>query len=810
MFDLKDALRSVVRDPLYSVISILTLALTIGATTAVFSIVDGVLLKPLAYRESHQLVELRERWEQLADRPTGIEVNEQHFNYWRMHQRSFDSMAQYLQWPTNLTGAGEPVRIIAAHTSGTLFDVLQIGAALGRTLQQKDEDPGQTAVVAVSDALWRRRLNADPSIVGRSIVLDGKPFTVVGVLPPGFRLPYAGRLLDDVDAYVPLPGDVERQSWVGDHNDMALARLKAGVSIEQARAELQTLEAQVSRLASDEAHEPVTLRPVVVPLTDAIVGESRRGLLLLLAAIGAVLLIACSNLANLSLTRTIARGREAALRAALGASSGRLVTHAIIEQIILSICGGLAGLGVAAAALRLFVKTAPLDLPRVDQIALDGGVVAFTAAVSIAAGLIVAVMPAWRVARHDVSDALRRAGTATTSDRGGLRARSALLALQVALAVMLLVVTALLTVSFVKVMAVDRGFQPERVLSMQIVLPENRYATEPSRLAAYDRVVAAVEALPGIVDVSTTSMLPLTGEGQVNFVAVEGERRPRSEQPTANFRFVAPDYFRTLGIAMQRGRMFTNDEREPNRPAPVVVSASTAARLWPGQDALGKRFSRAEPSEQGFEIVGIVPDTRLTSLERTPPLMVFVPYWWRSRPATYLVMKTAAPPATFTGDVRRAIWKVDPEIAIGDSRPLDEIVDEAFASRRYQMHLFVAFGAAALLIAAIGVYAATAYGISRRRREMNIRVALGAQAREVMQLAVRQTFSPVLTGLALGAAGAAALGTIVATLLFGVQARDPLIIATVVAIVGGTGLAACLTAARQNLAIDPARALRDD
>jgi len=330
------------------------------------------------------------------------------------------------------------------------------------------------------------------------------------------------------------------------------------------------------------------------------------------------------------------------------------------------------------------------------------------------------------------------------------------------------------------------------------------------RQRAYDRLLAAVHALPGVEGATTTSTLPLRGPGQTNFIVPDGRTAPRSEQPSANFRFVAPEYFRTLGIAIHRGRAFTDGERDPNRPAPALVSEPTAARLWPGQDPIGKRFSRGLDGEQGFEVVGVVADARTTSLDRTPPLMVYLPYWWRSRPATALLIKSAADPASLLAGVRRVIHEIDPEIAVGEARPLEQLVDASVAGRRYQMQLFVAFGLAALFIAAVGVYAVTSHGISRRRREMNIRVALGAQTSQVIGLILRQGMTPVVVGVVAGAGGALALGGLVASLLFEVPARDPAVIAAVVAIVGSVALITCGIAARQGLSVDPAAALRDE
>jgi predicted permease len=809
LFDLRDVMRGLRRDIAYSLTVVVTLSLTVGAATAVFSIVDGVLLKPLAYRESERLVSLREIWRGTFARSSGMEVNEQHFEYWRTHARAFDSMAQYVVLPANLTGAGEAAQIAVGRASGSLFDVLRVQAALGRTLTPADEPSSRPEVAVITDACWRQRFGSDPHVVGRDLTLDGRTRTIVGVLRADFQLPTA-KLASVVDAFVPIHMDAEHVGWWGDHNNEAVGRLRAGVTAEQARAELDVLQDQVGAIATREAHEPIVLASVVAPLAETIVGQARRGLWLLLGAIAAVLLIAASNLANLSLTRAAGRSRDAGIRAALGASRSRLAIHAGLEQIVLSTAGGALGLGVAWAALRLFVRTAPIELPRVSEVTIDGRVLAFTAAISVFAGAVVAIAPAWRASRRDVERTLRAGALTTTSDRGGIRVRSMLLALQVALSLTLLVVTGLLAASFMRLMSIDRGFIAERVLIVPLSMPANRYDSERVRQDAYDRMVAAMHSLPGVTSAATVSALPLSGASQVNMVVAEGSGLPRSEQPSANFRLVGPEFFRTLGIAVQRGRPFSEADRAAGHEMPALISGPTAQRLWPNQDAIGKRFSRGIEGEAGFEVVGIVADARITSLERTPPLMVYLPYWWRTRPAVSLAIRTATDPAPLMPSVRRAIREIDPDIAVGDARPLEQLVDASVAGRQYQMRMFVLFGIVALLIATLGVYAVTAYGVSQRRREMNIRVALGARHRQVTAMVMRQGLMPIAGGVAAGIVLAIAIGGVARSLLFDVQPRDPGVIAAVAAVIATVGVVACFTAAQRGLRIDPAAALRQD
>jgi putative ABC transport system permease protein len=806
----RDALRTVRHAPGYSVTVLLTLALTIGATTAAFSIVNGVLLKPLSYSQPDRLVFLSETWREVSEPGEILPLNARHFEYWRSHSTSFNALAQYTALPGNLTGAGDAAELVVVHASGSIFDVLQVKAALGRALTPADERSERADVVVLTDTLWRQRFGADRGVVGRPVAVDGRVRTIVGVLPAGFRLPIGSRLSDKIDAFVPLRTDEERVGWVGDHNNAAIGRLKQGVTADAARVELDVLQRQVSVQATAQAHEPVTLGSTVTPLSERIVGRSRTGLLLLLAAIASVLLIACSNLANLSLTRSSARRRQAAIRSALGAGQARLVADAIVEQALLSMAGGAFGVGVAWAALRVFVRTAPVDIPRVADVTLDGRVLVFAAAVSIVAGLFVGAFPAWQVTSRALQRSLRSTGTAVTGDRAANRFRSVLLAGQVSLSATLLVVTALLSISFVRLMNVDRGFDADRVLTIGVSLPASRYENPRTRLAAYDDLLGAVRALPSVAGVTPTSMVPLNGEGQVNFIVAEGDTRPIAKQPSANFRFVGPEFFHTLGMTIVRGRTFRLDERDTARPMPALVSVRTAAKLWPGEDPIGRHFSRGQRNEQGFEVVGLVADARTTSLESAPPLMVYVPYWWRTRTSMTLMIRTAGDPISLVPAIRQAFRRLDPEIAIGRVRPFNQLLDQAVAARRYQMRLFVTFGAIALAIALVGVYAVTAYGVSRRRREMNIRVALGATPGRVTWMVVRQGAMPIVAGLAGGTVGAVGVAGVVASLLFGVEARNPLVIASVISAVGMAGACACLIAARLNLTLNPARALREE
>ncbi len=815
LFDLRDVFRGLRRDRLYVVIVVGTLAVTLGASTAVFSIVDGVLLKPLAYRESQRLVSVREVVREISARYSSLPANAHHFEEWRNQATSFASMAELDFRMTNLTGTGEPVQLSILRARGKLFDVLETQATLGRVLSPDDEPPGRPTVAVISQRLWHERLGGDPNAIGRSLTLGGSPYTIVGILPPGFELPDfdplsgAASLTRRVDAIVPLRPDFQHIDWMGQFNYPVVARLGRGVTIDQARAELDVLQQAVARTAQRETHETVALGGTITPLDESIVGRARLGLLLLLGAIGAVVLIACSNLANLSLTRTIGRLRDAAVRTALGASRERLVRQVILEQLLLAATGGALGLVVAWKAIHLFVRTAPIDLPRVNDVTIDARVIAFTGAVAAVAGVIVALLPAWRIAGRDVQAALRAGGHGAT-DRGGQRVRAMLLAVQVALSVTLLVVTTLLVTSFVRLLRIDPGFSPDGVVAVEIAPLASRYPDTAERAALYDRILERIHRLPGVTSAAWTSLLPLNGETWVDLISREGDTRSTFQKPSANYRFIGPDYFRTLSMPILKGRSIAERDRS-GATIPTVLSQRAASTIWPGEDAIGRTFLRGDPDQpKKFEVVGIVADGHATALDSQSPLMVYVPYWFNNEGKSVLVVHVAGDAPAAIGEVRRAVRDVDPEIAIADAVPLDHVVDKALEGRRYQMWLFVAFGIVALVIATIGVYATTAYGVSRRRREMNIRVALGARASQVFGLVVRQSAAALAAGLVAGCAAATATSTLAASLVFEGRARDPIVIAGVVVLVGAAGLAACAIAAKQGLRIDPAAALRDE
>jgi predicted permease len=811
-FDFRDAWRGLRRDRLYAVAVAGTLSLTLGASIAVFSIVNGVLLRPLDYPEPQALVSIREILPGIAHRYPTLPVTMRHFEVWRERAESYTAMAA-TDWRTStLTGLGEATQVVVLRTSGTLFDVLQIQPALGRALTRDDENRARPPVAVISDQLWRERFSSDPNAVGQSITLNGTQHTIVGVLARGSRLPRletlseTGSVTTDLAAIVPFRINIQSFDWMGQFNYGVIARLKPGVTLQHARAEMDVLQATVAEIARRETRAPADVRGWMVPVEEVIVGPVRRGLLLLLGAIGALLLIACANLANLTLTRTLGRLRDAAVRGALGASRWRLVRAVLVEQLLLASSGAVLGVAFAVLCLRLFVTTAPIGLPRAQEVSIDARVLGFAAAIAVLSALAVAVLPAWRLGRGDLEAVLRSGGR--TSDAGAPRVRKMLLMAQVALSVVLLAVGGLFVSSLTRLLRVDTGFSAEGAVTVEVSPSWGKYSGIAARAALYDRILERVRELPGVTAVAWTSALPLTGETWVDQIVRPDSPTQDHAASNANYRFIGPEYFKAIEMPLVQGRSIEATDRG-TEPTPAVISARTARRLWPGEDVIGREFARSDPSQR-FRIVGVVGDGRVTTLESDAPLMVYVPYWFNNEGKSVLVVRAQGDPSAALPGIRQIVREVDPDVAVAKVASLHGLIDDAVEGRRYQASLFVAFGASALLIAVLGVYATTAHGVSRRRRELNIRVALGAQSSQVFAMVLRQSVSPVAIGLGAGLASALATGGLVASLLYEVRPSDPLVLGVVVAVVAVVATASAVVATMSGLRLEPASALRDE
>jgi putative ABC transport system permease protein len=791
----------------FSAIAIATLALGIGANTAVFSVVDSVILRPLAYREADRLFVIHEVVPKFSHIAPLIPVNAMHFLEWRKSMQSFNQLALISGVTFNLTGSGEPERIPAARVTPSLFPMLGVQAQLGRTFLEAEDQPGRDRVVLLSDELWRRRFAADPGVVGRKIMLDGRPYEIAGVLPASFHFPKLNQLFamtvaeERPQLWKPFGLRDDELQPIGDFNFSCIARLKPGISPARTLSELNVVQARIA----SQFPEKVELRAALVPLQDQVTGRSRTGLELMLAAVAAVLLIACVNIANLLLARATGRRREIAIRSALGAGSGRLVRQALAESLLLSGIGGVFGMAIAYAAIRLILARAPVDLPRMDEVHPDVRLLLFTVAISALAGVVFGILPAWRFARTDPQEAMRAGSRGNTAGRrsGGLR--SLLVGLEVGLSAMCLIAGGLLLHSFVKLIRVDRGFEAERIVTVALNLPGSRYPNLEKRAAFVQSLLERVKSLPGVTAAGISNMLPLAGEGHNNLLSVEGRNAPMMDRPIADIRYVNPEYFRAMGIPLRAGRIFSEADRERKL---ALVSALTAARLWPGEDPIGKRFRQGGDESPLLEVVGVVGDVRGVSLNKAPSLTVYMPYWQTFFGGASLAVRTAMDPRAASSAIRTAIRQIDPELPIPAFRTMEDIVAESVAQRRFQMNLVLLFAAAAMLLASLGIYGVVSHSVAQRTNEMGVRMALGARPAAIRRMVLRQSLLPVAFGLAAGVSASMALGRLLGSLLFGVSARDPITVLGVVALLSAVAAAATLIPAHRATHVDPVTALR--
>ncbi|HLJ47017.1 MAG TPA: ABC transporter permease [Bryobacteraceae bacterium] len=805
--DARLALRTLRQNPGFTIASIAILAIGIAANTAVFSVADAVLFRPLPYENPEQLMALSEMIPQYSHLYPRIPVNAAHYYAWRERTRTFADLAIMQDGALNLTsGDGPPERLKTELVSSNTLPLLGVKPFLGRDFTAADDEPKNNRVVLLSAAVWQRRFHGDTGVLGRTIVLDGNPHVIAGVLPADFHFPrpdllapIGGTGLRDVDVLKPLA--LDRSKLQDNFNYTVLGRLKPGATREQGLTDLNTIEADLTKQANTAGME---FRAVVNSLQDQLVSGSRRGLLLLLGAIGMVLLIMCVNLGNLMLARAAARQREMAVRSALGASQWRMIRQVLTESIGLSLTGGLAGVALAYVAVRAFIASAPVDIPRLNEVHLDMRALLFALAISFSSGLLFGVIPAWRAAHSSPQDVLRTGGRTITHGRQRLRLSEVLVGTEVALSAALLIVAGLLVGSFLRLLGIDQGFQPDHVLTASLNLPGTKYHGSKQRSDFFDRMLPALRRLPGVEAAGLSTALPLQGETWVGMITREDDHRPMFQRPTANFRFISPGYFSAMGIPVIRGRDCT--EADHTRDV-AIVSASTAARIWPGQQAIGKRIRSNDDDSPWAEVIGIVPDTR-TVMDRTPPLMVYEPYWRQSETGIVLVVRTAQDPSSVAAAVRSAIWSIDSEMPVPEMKVMREIVHESVSQRRFQMWLLTAFAISALLLAAIGIYGVISYSVNGRRNEIGIRMALGAEVNRVRRMVLTQGMRPVAAGVAIGVAAALVFGRLLESLLFEMKSSNPVVLGSVVTVLVLAAAAACYAPALRATRVDPSIALR--
>jgi putative ABC transport system permease protein len=798
MPELRHALRRLSRTPGFTALAVVTLALGIGASTALFSVVNGVLLRPLAYRQPGQLVWVRERMPVFGEGL--LPVNAWHFVTWRERSASCAGFSVVDSGSVTLTGRDRPQQLALAAVSADFFDLLGVGPVLGRGFASGEDTDGRNRVVVISDGFWRREFGGDPAVIGSRVLLDHQPHTVVGVLPAGFTHPAppnGPRTAAAPDVIRPKVFSAEElQERVGRHNYGTIARLKPGVTLPQAADDLNRIEAQIMREAGASN---LVLRAQIVPLQEAIVGASRRGLLVLFGAVSAVLLIGCVNLMNFLLARAEQRRHESAVRQALGAGRGRLVGEALAESMLVALGGGVLGVGLAQLGLSLLLRHAPVDLPRLAEVRLDAGVLLFALAVTIATGIVFGLVPAWRLARADPQQAL---GSARTVAGAGGRLSRALIAGEVTLSLVLLVTAALLGTSFARLLRTPQGFDGRGVLTARVGIPYSRYSEGEQRNAFFERLLERLSALPGVRSAAIVSALPLQGETWIDKASLARDPRPAEEKPNVNVRFVSADYFQTLGIAV-RGRTFDRADRQRSV---AIISQSLADRLCPGREAIGQRFER-NPGDE-YEVIGVAADVRVAA-DRAPVPMVYRPYWiWPPFQMT-VVLRAANDPRQVTGGFLAALRGLDPDVPAPTFRTMSDVLLGSVEQQRFQLLLAGAFAASALLLTALGLYGVVAYAVSRRRRELGIRLALGATPGAVRWLVIRQGMRPVWLGLIVGTGLTLVLGQVLNALLYQTSPTDPVTLGIVGLALAGTAALACYLPGRRTSEVDPIAVLKD-
>jgi len=808
--DLRYALRTLRKAPGFTVVIVLTLALAIGANSAIFSVIDGVLLRPLPYPDAARLVRV---FFHSADYPH-FPLNPFDFRDFRARNRSFESLAGYAHADLQLSGTGQPERFTGFAVTAGFFHALGLRPARGREFTANDEIPDNQQQVILSDRLWRNRFAADPNILGRKIMLDSRPFTVAGVMPPGTEHPgneYNGVAHGEtVDVWWPFAfhGDPTQR---GSHFLEVIGRLKPGVAPAAAQAEMNALIAQLAR------EHPGFLdgwQALAIPLYGEIVGPSERLLFVLLGAVGLVLLIACANAANLLLARATARRREIAVRTALGAGRARLVRQLLTESLLIASLGGVLATALAVAGVRTLVALLPAGFPRADAIHVDAAVFAFTLLIALATGVLFGLAPALQAARTDVQDALRAGGRGAGGSRGHLRLRSALVVGEVGLACLLLIGAGLMLRSFVNLLRADPGFRPEHLLTARVSLPYATYkATDAPRF--WTRLCASLDSTAGMRAAGVGTDLPWTGyDDNIGGLNIEGRKAPAGQDFHARYHVASPGYFRAAGIPLVGGRFFTSGDNM-KAPLALIVNQSMARRYWPNEDALGKRVAIDDhpKAEDWMAIVGIVGDVKDKPDSPTAEMAL----WWPIEQSPVgvnnnmaVVMRGSSDAALLANGLRQAVRQLDPTLAVANIRPMDDIADANVSTPRFALFLVALFAVLALTLAAIGIYGVISYAVSQRTHEFGLRMALGAQPGDVRRLVLRQGVKLALMGVALGLVGALVLGRVLWSLLFEVSAADPVTFTSVSAIAIAVAALACYLPARRATAVDPANALRSD
>jgi putative ABC transport system permease protein len=803
--DLRYGARMLLKNPGFTLIALFTLALGIGANTAIFSVVNAVLLRPLPYHESDRLVMLS------ANEKDGVLGNTGYTTFldWRERSRSFERLGVVRDWGGTLTGRGEPEVIRGLRVSADYFKLLGASPTLGRDFRSEEDRPDTRYVVVISHSLWQRRFNSDPQAVGKQLILSDQTFTIIGVMPPDFVDLLASNYYGNqaAELWAPVGYDITQPFACRDCQHLkAIARLKPGVSLAQAQTEMSAI-MDVMQLEHPKIY--ATHEIYITRLQDQFVGTIRPALYLLLAAVGLVLLIACANIASLLLARTSERAREIAIRLALGARRGRITLQLLLESLLLSFAGAGMGLLLALWGTEILTRLSPAKILQLQAVTTDARVLGFTLFVSLLTGLLFGLAPAWQGARQDVQLALKESAKSSAGKRRS-RLRESLVVAEMVFALVLLVGAGLLIRSFVRVLDTAPGFEPRNLLTMTIPLAGAKYNETAQVSAFYTEALNRINALPGVEAAGVVGNLPFGGNMDMYGLHVEEKPLPNpAEAPNAERYSISPAYLRTMGIPLLRGRGFSEQD-SANAPLVALINRTAAQRIWPNQDPLGKRIRLGSPQSPLRSIVGIVGDVNHYDLETPADLQAYVPHTQWTDSYMQLIVRTAVEPGTLIGPVRQAIHALDPDMPLYKVSSMRQLISASMAQRRFTLLLIAVFATVALLMAAIGLYGVIAYSVTQRRQEIGIRMALGADAGDVLKLVIGRGMKLMLFGVVIGLGGALALTRLLRSLLFGVSATDPITFTAIPLLLMSVGLLACYLPARRAAKVEPMIALRSE
>jgi len=807
--DLRYAFRQIRKAPAFAAVAVITLALGIGANTAIFSVVNGVLLRVLPFRDADRLVRIWHTPPQ-SSFPGINQFSVSPANYldWQNQNHVFESMAIYGFRGFTLTEGDKPEQVTASAVSAGFFTTLGVQPEIGRLLTPDENQPGRSNVVLLSHRLWQERFGSNRDIVGHDIKLEGASYLVAGVMPASFRFP------DFAQMWTPLAWTDQDRVIRGNHNYLVIGRLRPGVDVKQAQAEMNTISA---RLEQQYPADDKGWGAVVLPLHADLVSDVRPALLVLLGAVGFILLIACVNVANLSLARIFSRHKEIAIRTAMGASSARIVRQILAESVVLALLGGALGLTYAHSGIRLIMAFLADKLPASIEVGMDLKVLAFTAIVSVLTGVFAGILPAMHLSRANVNEALKQGLGRTDSDSGGKRTRSVLVVVEVALSLVLLIGAGLMIRSFQRLHAVNPGFESHGVLTMTAAVSSAKFQEPRQQIDFFERVLERIRALPGVVSAGLIDDIPFSGGGSHQPVAAEGHPVvPMSEQPEVDVRLISAGYMSALRTPVLRGRDF-NSSDVAGRPPTTVISASMAKQFWPNEDPIGKHITLTFFPGVVREVVGIVGDVKSDGLNQTrPSATLYVPVDqmimtpgnpFRSFPMT-LVVRSSTNPASIVGAVTNAVHEVDAAVPVRDVFTMDDLVTNSLSQQRFNLSLLGAFAVLALILAAIGIYSVLSYSVRRRVQEIGIRLALGARLSDVLRMVIVEGMKPTLLGVTVGIAGALALARVMSSLIYGVKPTDPLTFLAVAAVLAMVALLATFIPAYRAAKVDPMVALR--